>query len=302
MVTALERHEIECFLVLAEELHFGRTAERLVVSRAHVSQTVKKLERRIGAPLFVRTSRSVGLTPLGQQLHDDLAPHYQAMGEAIDRAIATARGLSGTLRVGFLGALWGNLFGAAADLFEAANPSCEIQIREVPFGVGQEPLRSGEIHLTNVSFPFSDPDLSTSAALVSEPRVLAVSTRHPFADRPSVSLEDFAEVTMLTIPTVSSRWLRQRAPLTTPSGRPIAQGPAVESMQEMLALIAAAKGVFPLGAQMKRYYLRPDIAYVPIHDAPPLEWGLVWRTAAETPLLRAFSRTVQDVAEQSPAA
>lgn len=106
MVTALERHEIECFLVLAEELHFGRTAERLVVSRAHVSQTVKKLERRIGAPLFVRTSRSVGLTPLGQQLHDDLAPHYQAMGEAIDRAIATARGLSGTLRVGFLGALW----------------------------------------------------------------------------------------------------------------------------------------------------------------------------------------------------
>lgn len=55
----LERHELEAFLTLAEELHFGRTAERLHVSTARISQTIAKLERRTGVPLFVRTSRRV---------------------------------------------------------------------------------------------------------------------------------------------------------------------------------------------------------------------------------------------------
>ena len=70
----LERYELETFLTLAEELHFGRTAERTHVSTARVSQTIKKLERRVGAPLFNRTSRHVELTPIGRQLYDDLTP------------------------------------------------------------------------------------------------------------------------------------------------------------------------------------------------------------------------------------
>ncbi|MER5640210.1 LysR family transcriptional regulator [Kitasatospora sp. NPDC002227] len=292
----VERHEVEVFLTLAEELHFGRTAERLLVSRAHVSQTLQKLERRIGAPLFLRTSRSVGLTSLGRQLADDLAPHHRAMADAVERAVATARGISGTLRVGFVGALWGQLFGAAADAFQAARPECTIELREVPFGVGQEPLRTGEIQLSNVSFPFDAADMSTGEPLVSEGRVLAVAATHPFAARANVTPEDFGDITMLTTPTLSERWSKARAPRTTPSGRPIAQGPPATSMQELLALVAAGKGAFPVGAQMNRFYLRPDIAYVPIHDTPPLTWGLVWRTGTETPLLRDFSRTVAALA------
>lgn len=71
----VERLEIEVFLALAEELHFGRTAERLGVSQSRVSQIVKGIERRIGAPLFDRTSRRVALTPLGRQLRTDLELH-----------------------------------------------------------------------------------------------------------------------------------------------------------------------------------------------------------------------------------
>jgi DNA-binding transcriptional LysR family regulator len=70
----MELREIEIFLALAEELHFSRTAERLHVSQARISQTIKKLERQVGAPLFDRTSRSVAPTPIGARLRDDLAP------------------------------------------------------------------------------------------------------------------------------------------------------------------------------------------------------------------------------------
>jgi len=70
----IERHEAEAFLALPEELHFGRTAERLHVSAARVSQTIRRLERRVGVPLFRRTSRRVELTPVGRQLHDETRP------------------------------------------------------------------------------------------------------------------------------------------------------------------------------------------------------------------------------------
>ncbi|WP_063050891.1 helix-turn-helix domain-containing protein [Nocardia arthritidis] len=66
----LERFELEAFLTLSEELHFSRTAARLRVTPGRISQTIKKLERQVGSPLFERTSRHVVLTPLGQRLRE----------------------------------------------------------------------------------------------------------------------------------------------------------------------------------------------------------------------------------------
>ncbi len=68
--TLLERLETQIFLTLAEELHFGRTAERLRITTGRVSQVIKKLERRIGSRLFDRNSRAVRLTAIGRQLAD----------------------------------------------------------------------------------------------------------------------------------------------------------------------------------------------------------------------------------------
>jgi DNA-binding transcriptional LysR family regulator len=100
----LELRDIEIFLALAEELHFGRTAERLHVSPARVSQAIKKQERLIGVELFVRTSRSVLLTPAGERLRDELAPGHRQIQAATTSAAAAARGIGGELRVGYAAA------------------------------------------------------------------------------------------------------------------------------------------------------------------------------------------------------
>jgi len=97
----VEQRDIEIFLTLAEELHFGRTAERLHVSTARVSQTIKKLERRIGAALFERTSRRVTLTPVGRQLYADVGPAYRQLLAGIEHAVTAGRDIRGLLRVGF---------------------------------------------------------------------------------------------------------------------------------------------------------------------------------------------------------
>lgn len=105
----LERQEAEVFLTLAEELHFGRTAERVGITTGRVSQTIKKMERLVGAVLFERTSRQVLLTPIGRQLAEDLRPLVDGMNDAVRRAVDSGRGVTGDLHVGYLSATAGQL-------------------------------------------------------------------------------------------------------------------------------------------------------------------------------------------------
>ena len=90
------------------------------MSTARVSQTIKKLERRVGAPLFNRTSRRVELTPIGQRLYDDLRPAREMIETAFERAVRSGRGITGTLHVGFVGAAGGQLLSDAAALLQPA--------------------------------------------------------------------------------------------------------------------------------------------------------------------------------------
>ena len=188
----MEQREIEIFLTLAEELHFGRTAERLHVSTTLVSQTIRKVERQIGVPLFERTSRRVVLTPIGRHLEEGLRPAFQQTREVIARAIAAGRGVDGELVVGFVGTVVGRFLHSVGEVFQARHPACQIQIREARYSDFLGLLRSGELDLALVPFPVEEPDLVSGPVLFSEPTVLAVSSRHPFARRKSVTLEDLA--------------------------------------------------------------------------------------------------------------
>jgi LysR substrate binding domain len=128
--------------------------------------------------------------------------------------------------------------------------------------------------------------------------MLAVSSGHPFARCASASVEDLGRDTVLR-PSASTPdyWEEHCVPRQTPKGRLIERGQATETFQEMLTLIAAGKGIYPVGAQAALYYARPDVAYIPLRDAPPLEWGLAWCAANETTRLRAFSRAAGESAE-----
>ncbi|MFJ7065848.1 LysR substrate-binding domain-containing protein [Streptomyces sp. NPDC101115] len=292
----LERHELEAFLTLGDELHFGRTAELLGVSTGRVSQTVKKLERRVGTPLFARTSRSVALTPVGRRLHDELRPAHARILAALESATAAGRGMLGTLRVGF-GSPWGGeLLAAAVDAFLTRHPGCEITLREVPVDAGTRPVEDGEIDLQYAALPVDVPGLTVGPVLTREDRVLLVPAGHPLASRASVSVEDLAGLTLVTTGRARSRsWREAHYPTRTPSGAAVAHGPAAVTWEELLSLVGAGRGVSPGAACGARYHPRPGIAYVPFHDAPPLEYGLVWATAAETALVRAFAETAARV-------
>ncbi|MEO3807711.1 LysR family transcriptional regulator [Sphaerisporangium sp. B11E5] len=292
----MERREIEIFLTLAEELHFGRTADRLGVSVARVSQTVKRLERRIGAPLFERTSRRVALTPIGSRLHDDLRPAWRCVLEGIERAVAAGRGVEGVLRAGFVGTGVGRFLLQVAETFQAGYPGCQVLIREARYSDALALVRAGEVDVLLAAAPVDEPDLEAGEVLFREPSALAVAARHPFARRASVSMEDLAREPVLRPGEVPGYLDRSVVPARTPGGLPIERGPGFGTVQEMLALVGAGRGVFPVPAHAARYDARPDVAYVPLEDGPPYEWRLIWRATARTARVRAFCRAARDFA------
>ncbi|MEV6803359.1 LysR family transcriptional regulator [Streptomyces sp. NPDC051132] len=291
----LERHELDCFLTLAEELHFGRTAERLGLSQARVSQTIRKLEQRVGAPLFERTSRRVRLTPLGARLRADTEPAARALRAAFQQAVSTARGVDGVLTVGFLGSGAGVLTAGVLDLFRARHPGCDIRMRETRFADPLGPLRTGEADVLITRLPVEEPDLTVGPVVLSEPRLLMVPVRHPFARHAGVSVEDLARDTVFGVAgSAPAYWWDHHVPRRTPSGRPVARGQEVASFQELMTLVAAGQGVSPVAASVPRHYSHPGVTFVPFLDAPPTEMAVVWRTAGETARVRAFAEAARD--------
>ncbi len=287
---------METFLVLAEELHFGRTAQRRHVTPQRISQLIQTLERRLGGALFERSSRRVELTDLGRQLYADLQPHYQGVRDALQRAAATARGVSGTLRAGYVNALWGRLFVEAADALHTTHPGARIVVVELRGGDALQPLHSGDVDVMCASYPAHEPGVTAGPVLLREDPMLVISVDHPFAARASVSLADLATVPLLSTPTMPADWTLSRCPRTTPSGDPIPSGPAVTSVHQALAVISLGHGAFIFGDQTMSYHRHPTLATTPVSDCPPLEWGLVYRDGTRTPLLDAFAQVVGNLA------
>ncbi|MFF4343796.1 LysR family transcriptional regulator [Kitasatospora sp. NPDC001540] len=216
----MELTEIETFLALAEELHFGRTAERLHLSQSRVSQLIRSLERRIGAPLFTRTSRRVALTPLGAHAHRTLGEAHRGLRRSYDEAVAIARGVTGTLRLGFLGCLNGPPLTDTVAAFTRRHPACRVDVTEVPWAAPYAGLLSGEVDLLLTLLPVDEPGLAVGAVLVSHPRVLALRADHPLAARSGIDVEELADWPVLDCPAEAPDTLRHAAtPPFTPRGR-----------------------------------------------------------------------------------
>lgn len=232
---------------------------------------------------------------MGSRLRDELEPLYREMREAIARVMAEARGVDGVLRVGFLGAGAGELTPALMNSFRARHPGCEIRMREIHFADPLGPLRADDVDVLITRLPVRERDLTVGPVVLSEPRVLAVPSGHPFARRTSVSLEDLARDTVFGVSgPAPDYWWDSHVPRFTPSGKPVPRGMDVATFQELLALIAAGQGISPVAASVQRYYDRPDIRFVPFDDAPPTEVAVVWRTLGATARVQAFAQAAQD--------
>ncbi|WP_052851247.1 LysR family transcriptional regulator [Streptomyces avicenniae] len=280
----MERDELECFLILADELHFTRTADRMRLSKARVSQLVQRLERRVGAPLFVRTSRRVELTSLGRRLRDDLTPLHRGIEEAMARARAAANGVEGVLLVGFATSLAGEVVMRVSEAMRAEHRGLSTEVCEVSLADPYAQLRRGEFDVQLADFPVQQPDLAHGPSLFTEEQVVALPSGHPLAARDSVSVADLAGVPLLDV------WAARHLPPEAP------RGPVATTLQEALIMVAAGQGALPTGARTALYHGRPGVTWVPVRDVPPVAYGLIWRPGDGVGAVGQFARRAAGIA------
>ncbi|MEU5581347.1 LysR family transcriptional regulator [Streptomyces huasconensis] len=284
-MTGLDIRELECFLVLAEELHFGRTGERLYVSQSRVSQLIAALERGIGARLVERTSRRVRLTPLGERFLAELRPAYEELTSTVERARAAARGVEGTLRIGFQGTADARLMRAIAE-FQERHPACVTEIVEIPFADPFGAVRHGDVDAAIVLLPVAEPELVLGPVFSRERQTVAVSVRHAFAGRESVTAAELKETPLIaaTAP-APAYWRAAHAPSDVPA-------PAVRTLQEGLTLVAAGRGAMLLCRPTADYHGRKDVTFVPVDGVPESVLGMVWHRDGRTARVREFARVL----------
>ncbi|MGP7997344.1 MAG: LysR family transcriptional regulator [Streptosporangiaceae bacterium] len=291
----IELRELRIFLMLAGELHFGRTAERMGISQPGVSEAVRVLESRLGVRLFYRTSRQVDLTPAGEDLRIKLTPALAALEHALAETSYLSRDIRGLLRIGFVLTTEGPALSRLAAAFRARYPDCEVRLQEVETFDAYRALRRGDIDVLCNWLAVDEPDLTAGAVFAHYDRALAVAPSHRLAGRSTVSIEDLAdEEVALFPPSTPSAVYDLLVPPRTPSGHPIRRTQPVRTINEILSFVARGCIVHPTSSTVP-IFDRDDVVLVPIDDLPPIPLGLVWCTSRENPRIRALDEAARSM-------
>ncbi len=301
MWSTIELREIRAFIVLSEELHFGRAAERLELTPSRISQIVRTLETRIGGRLFDRTSRRVALTPLGEQLLERAGPIYEQLERALRETREVATGVAGTLRLGMYTPINGGpRLAEIIKSFESRHPGCRVIVTDTGFARDQlEWLRKNELDLLAMRLPIEDHDVTIGPILSSEERIVALARGHPLAGRKSVGLDDLADYAVADVRTLPRKMMDAFIPPRTPSGKRLRRI-KIRTMGESIVRVALGETVHPTVGSLLDYSAHPGVTSVPINGMPASKTALVWLTAKESVKVRAFARAAADVLERGP--
>jgi DNA-binding transcriptional LysR family regulator len=275
----METRELRYFVAVAEELHFGRAAERLGIAQPPLSRAVQQLERRLGATLLDRNSRTVALTEAGRVLLREGRAALDAMEAAARRTRRAARSGSSLVLAAKAGAS-GELLAKLLDAY-AAEPGA-VHVEVMLCGPAQQEglLRDGRADVALLHRPFDSIAGFDVEELGTESQVVLLPAGHPLSTRPHLRLRDVQALPDLPMP----RW--PGADGTYPDG----PGPEVHDQSQLFQLIALGRAAVIL-PESCRTYLRHDLVAVPVPDAPPVTTVIAWPPQSRSPALAGLVRT-----------
>jgi DNA-binding transcriptional LysR family regulator len=272
----METRELRYFVAVAEELHFGRAAERLGMAQPPLSRAIQRLERRLGVDLLVRTSRHVALTAAGQVLLAEARAALERVAAAERRTRrAGQRGLVVVVKPSGDGGLLPEVLAA----YEA-DPDAE-PAQMLMCGMGEQAglLRDGrgDVTLLHVT-PRTDLSGLDSHELLAEGQVAVLPAGHPLAARGALRLADLADEQVVR------------------SGEEL----PVRDGGQLVQLVALGRVVAVLPESV-RPRLGRDLTTVPVLDAPAVGLRVAWPEGSTSRAVAAFVRAATAVAARHTA-
>jgi DNA-binding transcriptional LysR family regulator len=278
----METRELRYFVAVAEELHFGRAAQRLGIAQPPLSRAIRQLERRLGVALLERTSRTVALTEAGAVLLREGQAALDAVDAADRRTRRAAAGQPGLVLVAKAGAS-SELLSKLLDAYAAEPDAIAVELLLCGPGEQERLLRDGRADVALLHRPFDSTAGFDTEELCTEGQVVVLPAAHPLTTCAHLRMADVTALPGLPMP----RWPRPDD--TYPNG----PGPQVRDQAQMYQLIALSRACAVL-PESCRAHLRRDLATVPVPDAPAVTTVIAWpphsRSRALAGLVRVATR------------
>jgi DNA-binding transcriptional LysR family regulator len=297
----MELRHLRAFVAVAEEKSFRRAAERLNLAQPPVSMQIQQLERELGVRLFERTSRSVRLCRVAENLLP-LARSVLAGAEQLRHtAEEVAEGEVGSLSIGYLPSSLGPLLANALRSFHAAHPNVQISLAERRAPQQVDALLAGDLDLGLTHRATERPELATE--LYSEaPVALALPSGHRLARLSRIPLKSLrGERLILMRPELAGGFYDSFLAACNAAGISLPVFQYTNDFMTKLWLVAAGFGVSPTMLPWMRLP-NIDVVYRPLAaHLPHAKLFLAYRRTNESPLIRKFIAHVRRAREESNA-
>ena len=185
----MELRHLRCFLAVAEELHFGRAAERLHMEQSPLSRAIKELEEDLGTPLFVRTTRSTRLTPAGKRFLENVPRVFTALQQARESVKTSSQGFDGQLRIALSDCTTPSRLPALLALSREEEPDTEIRFFEVTLSQQIKGLH-GDLYDAGFALSNEAGDGIVAEPVWSDPLMVLLPARHPLLVHKHIPLEE----------------------------------------------------------------------------------------------------------------
>jgi DNA-binding transcriptional LysR family regulator len=297
----MDTRQLRHFAAVARTLHFGQAAEELGMSQPPLSLSIMALEREIGAPLFVRTKRSVALTPLGTQWLVHVGQALEGINALPETVRRLRDGTSGRLAISFVSTADYSILPLLVRRYAVSFPDVEISLTEATSNAQITALAEGRGHVGLVIPPpdaampagLSYLPLLTERLIAAVPEDWVAEGRLPAGRLPPQALLD---APLILFP-------RQNAPAfhdlvtgyyAAHGGRARVVQEAIQ-MQTIISLVSAGMGISLVPASL-RHLARTGVSYIDLDGIPPvLETGIAWRAADSTPTIQHFLNIAREV-------
>ncbi|MDF7825819.1 LysR family transcriptional regulator [Pontiellaceae bacterium B12227] len=291
----MELRHLRYFIAVAEELHFGRAAERLHMAQPPLSQQIKGLEEELGVQLLARTKRKVELTPAGRLFLDEARLTLVQAERAQRIAVEAEQGVRGRLRVGFVTSACYSILPVLVRRFRKDNPLIDLELMEMTPSRQIEAMEEGSIDV-GILRPPVGPSCLLVKTLLEEPLVAALPIDHRKADQKAISLQTLSEDAFVLFP-------RHHGPgifdVVMKACHEAGFTPQVSyspnEMQTLLAYVAAGLGVSLVPQSLSAFH-PASIVYRPLRGSRiRLELALISRREENNPILDLFCALASEV-------
>lgn len=272
----MELRHLRYFVTLAEELHFGRAAERLHIAQPPLSQQIRQLETELGFELFHRTKRKVQLTEAGQVFFDEVQQIFKQLEQAIQIGRQTSRGEMGQLVVGFVSSAPYNILPRILRTFRSSVPEVRLELHELTTNEQFRWLRESRIDVGFVRPPVED--TFNFETIFQESLVVALPDTHLLANNNNVSLRSLKSEPFILFPRLLAPGLYDLIiSLCQQAGfSPNVTQEAIQ-MQTIVSLVAGGLGIAIVPESLQNLQ-RTGVVYKIIQEpTPKTAIAIIWR-------------------------